>query len=1044
MAFRRLLWIFAVLLASTAVFAQQTGSISGKVTSEGQALPGVTVEARSNVLPQPRTTVTDANGEYRLPQLVPGSYTVTYTLSGMQTVTRKAEVLLGQNTPADVKMGVAGVAESITVTAESTFVNKESTAIESGISEKEISTLPIQQNYGDLQKLIPGVMFTPDTIRGPSAGASGQANVYMFDGANITMPLFGILNQQPNTHDIAQVNIVKGGAKAVDFNRAGGFQIDTVSKTGTNKFSGEIGYQARPSSFVSDQVGASSLQFQQDRSWSSANLGGPIVPDQLFFYGSYFRPYFSKSGQTNVYGDLPGYKLETNEFFGKLTYTPTQSLLFNGTYRQNKTKETPGDFTSIQAPTTGSFTDTQLKLGTLEGSWIINPHSFASAKFTDYRNPGNGPRAQILSDANFSTAIGTQLDIANLANQGRLILPTPLTNNAAQNAFVAPFINQYGYVCPQNPVGLTCTPGQTTGGGTVGYGQYANNLDNFYRKNGQLSYNLTFGSHLTHDLHAGYQRYNDSEDRLIQSNGWGVLTIPAAVGTGAGSGTCPASVCGTATPAFFVAQYNQQGAGLPTIHSEFHSQNLELNDTMRWANWSFNAGLLASNDVLYGQGLAKADNVAGYVKSPGTKYKMHEFGWSEELQPRLGATWAYNGNDTVFTSFARYYPAANSDARAASWDRNLQREIFAYFDATGKLVGSQANSASSGKWWQEDIKPPRIDEFLVGTARQLSARWSGRLYGRYRKGTNYIEDVPNDARRYANNPAGTDQPLFVPNLGEIVTAIGSGSSYVIANLDGAFTKYLEATAESEWRGDKLVVNGSYTWSHFYGNFDQDNTSFNSANDTSIFIGSSNIGDGPGRQLWDYKYGNLRGDRRNVVKLRGTYFMPWNASVGAFGVFQSGQPYQLESALPYLQFNGGASETNKYAEPAGARVSPSHYNIDLNYTQNFALVKGLNLQLAFDVFNVTDKQTGYNYATRIVGDLGGIKQVASSSNPCPAAGCYTGATVELPSSIPDSEIRKQVGLKPDAPYNRADYAVPQPYAKNFYDPRRFQIAVRLQF
>src|SRR5580765_6860793 len=99
MAFRRLLMIIAVLLMSTAVFAQQTGSISGKVTSEGQGLPGVTVEARSNVLPQPRTTVTDTNGEYRFPQLVPGAYTVTYTLSGMQTATRKAQVLLGQNTP---------------------------------------------------------------------------------------------------------------------------------------------------------------------------------------------------------------------------------------------------------------------------------------------------------------------------------------------------------------------------------------------------------------------------------------------------------------------------------------------------------------------------------------------------------------------------------------------------------------------------------------------------------------------------------------------------------------------------------------------------------------------------------------------------------------------------------------------------------------------------------------------------------------------------------------------------------------------------------
>ena len=63
---------------------------------------------------------------------------------------------------------------------------------------------------------------------------------------------------------------------------------------------------------------------------------------------------------------------------------------------------------------------------------------------------------------------------------------------------------------------------------------------------------------------------------------------------------------------------------MPTIHSEYHSQSIELNDTIRWNNWTFNVGVLASNDTLYGQGLAKADNVAGFVTSPGTKYKMHE------------------------------------------------------------------------------------------------------------------------------------------------------------------------------------------------------------------------------------------------------------------------------------------------------------------------------------------------------------------------------------------------------------------------------------
>jgi hypothetical protein len=1034
MRFRLSLYTLVALLCCTALFAQQTGSISGKVTSDGQPLPGVTVEARSNVLPQPRVTTTDANGTYQLPALVPGTYTLTFTLSGMQTVTRRAEALLSQTTNADVAMGVQGVAESITVTAQASLVDKTSTQIESGISQQEIQRLPVSQNYGDLQKLIPGVMYTQDTFRGPSAGASGQDNVYMFDGVNITMPLFGILNAQPNTHDIAQVNVIKGGAKATDFDRAGGFLIDSVSKSGTNKFSGELGYQLLSHSFVANQVGTQSLTYAQDRNWSTVNLGGPILPDRLFFYGSYYRPEFTRSNQANVYGALPQYSLKTNEEFLKLTFTPLQSLLINGTYRNSHTLETSSQFGAFQAPTTGTGSNTKLQLGTLEGSWIVNPKSFATFKYTDYRNPGFGIADFTANGAQVSSALGAQLDLANLSNIGRLIVPTPLAGNTAQNAFVQPFINQYGYVCPQNPasVGLTCVAGQRTGGGTVGFGQFARDDGSYFRKGGQLGYNYTLGSSITHDVHVGYQRYNDGEDRFQTSNGWGSITIPAGVGT---AGTCPPSACGTTTPAFFVANFPQQTTGaVPTLHSEFHSQNIELNDSVHWNNWSFNLGVMASQDVLYGQGLAKADNVAGYVASPGVKYKMHEFGFGDMIQPRLGATWAYNGNDTVWTSFARYNPAANSDARAASWDRNLVTTINAYFDANGKLIGVQPNASSSGKWWQAGIKPPEIKEYMIGTARQMTSRWSGRLYGRYRHGDHYMEDTNNNARIAFNPPAGIPQELYVPNLGTNPTAanpagtglrgaIGSGSSYVIANLDGAFTKYYEATAEQEWRGNSLILNGSYTWSHYYGNFDQDSSATcPSCNDAAVFIGSSNIGDGAGRQLWDFKYGDLRGDRRNVLKLRGTYLLAWHASVGAFGVYQSGQPYQLESVLPYRPLTGSTSDANRYAEPAGSRTTPGYYDADLNYTQNILLPRGLNLQLAFDIFNVTNNQEGYNYETRI-GTLG-----FTTRTDVP--------TVAIPSSIPRSVLD---GLKVD-PSARIN----APYPTSYYAPRRYQIAARIQF
>jgi hypothetical protein len=174
---RRTLVLFLLLLAAAPLHAQQTGAIRGKVTStDGSPLPGATISARSDVLPQPRDTVSGGGGEYLLPALPPGVYTIEFSLSGMQTATRKAVVQLAQQTLLDASLGVS-ISESITVTAESSVIDKDSATIATALNSDQIVGLPIAQDYRDLQKLIPGVQYTQDQIRGPSAGGSGQDNV---------------------------------------------------------------------------------------------------------------------------------------------------------------------------------------------------------------------------------------------------------------------------------------------------------------------------------------------------------------------------------------------------------------------------------------------------------------------------------------------------------------------------------------------------------------------------------------------------------------------------------------------------------------------------------------------------------------------------------------------------------------------------------------------------------------------------------------------------------------------------------------------------
>ena len=943
---RVLLSLLCVVVIPAVAFGQQTGGIVGKVidTSAG-VIPGVTVEARSNVLPGPRVTVTGSVGEYRLPALPPGEYTLTYELSGMAKVTRQVQVQLAQDATVNVTMSVGGVTENVTVTADIVpAIDKDSTAIKSGVSSETIRSLPTGQQYQDLIKLIPGVQVTQDTIRGPSSGGSGQDNVYKFDGVNVTLPLFGVLAAEPASYDIAEVTTIKGGAKAVDFERSGGFSVDSVSKSGTSRYSGQASYQFQTAGMAAKLQSGSLSKYSRGLSWLTANAGGPVIPNHAFLYGSYYRPEQTRVNRANLYGNLPEYNSTRNEGFAKLTLTPTSNILLNASYRYSHHLEKSDLFGQASAATTGAGAESRQRIATADGSWVINSRSFASFKYTHYEAP-NQSRPDNVSNAVVNTTLGTKIDVNSLDTLGLLTVPAPISGQDAYNAFVQPLIDRYGYV----------SNGVKTGSGLVGYGTLFDK-DDFFRTSWQIAYNLNLGSTTSHDIHLGYQRYTDSEDLLRSSNGWGSITVP---------GGRSASLGINGIPAYYIAAFQQQTTGaVPPIHSSYWSQSIEVNDTIRHKNWSFNLGLLASNDRLYGQGLKEDPALlSGYSLSNGTVYKMYELPFKKMLQPRVGATWAYNGQDTIYASYATYVPAASSLPRAASWARNLAVTINAYFDATGTLYGIAPVAGSSGKLFVKDLTPKTVREYLIGTSKQINPHLTGRAYFRYRYANHFWEDTNNDARLLFAPPVDIPKELYITNLNDMRLQIGNGtlngSSYVIAELDGAYTRYYEATVESEYRSKNVYVRGSYTWSKYYGNLDQDNTS-STDNDAARFIGSSNIGDGAGRQLWNFKEGTLRGDRPHALKLYGYYQFDWNGTIGAFFLAQSGQPWEVTSYEPYIALTTSTSDTNRYAEKAGSRRSAAWYQLDLNYTQNIPLTGHYKFQLVGDLYNVFNIQTGYNY------------------------------------------------------------------------------------
>jgi len=927
--------------------AQQTGDITGQVNDAvGVGLDGVSVNASGDVLPQARSTTTGNGGKYRFRLLPPGNYVLTFTFADGGQTRRNVAVLLQQTAKVNVAQSSGADMEEIVVTGSALVADTGQGALKNSISASTIDALPVGQEYRDLQKLIPGVQYSEDGVRGPSAGGSGQDNGYQFDGVDVSLPMFGTLSAEPSSHDIAQVSVVRGGAKAIGFNRSGGFLMNTVSKSGTNEFHGEVSYQTQSSSMTGELDNGDSLEeFDEDKTWATLSLGGPIIRDRLYFYTSYYRPESDRSNAANAYGDVPDFDEVRDEFFGKLTLSLTDSILLDGSYRTSDRTVSHRGVDEFEAGSTSVGDEATLDIAILEGSWIISDESSFNFKITDFENK-TAARPDTLFT--FPIAAGDSLNISALDQQGLFMVPETTGGiDPAFDAFIQPFIDQYGYL----------DNGVATGGGNVGGSSTIQDQD-FFRTSYEVGFDhLIYAGNATHDIHIGYQYQEIEEDLARLSNGWGVITMPSAEFTGAGD------------QVFFEARINQMSLGLsggsvpPVINSRSEMQSFEINDTIEMGDWTYNIGVLISNDVLFGAGLAPdaSNPVTGLTVSPGTRYEMYEADWSDMIQPRVGANWDYSDTSSVYFNYARYNPSASSLARAASWDRNLQRTIDVQFDANGNFLDIDPVRSSSGKVFQEGLTPRGIDEFLVGWTSEVSGELLVRGHVRYREGDHFWEDTNNNARSRFEPPPGIPTEDYIPNLADIRAEIG-GSSYVIAELDGAFTKYWEASFEAEYNTDKVSVTGSYVWSHYYGNFDQDNST--TENDANSFIGSSFIADGAGRQLWDNREGNLRGDRRHMLKVYGSYDFDWNGRAGAFFVYQSGQPWEAWDVEVYRHLTGSSSDTSRYGEPAGTRTTPTHWQLDLNYTHNFEMFGDQNIQLRFDAFNVFDKQTGYNIQNKV--------------------------------------------------------------------------------
>src|SRR5258708_22756361 len=187
---RQLPLVVALVLVSFGLaFAQgtQTGSLTGTVrSSDRQPVPGVSVTLKSPALLGTRTAITDVNGGYIFKALPPGSYKISYELTGFATVEKSVTLALGSTIPVDVTMTVATVQENVVVTAEAP-TPLTTTQVGANYKHDMIDSLAIGRDIAAITALAPGLIDAnvPNASQAKIAGSFAYDNVFLVDAVDV-------------------------------------------------------------------------------------------------------------------------------------------------------------------------------------------------------------------------------------------------------------------------------------------------------------------------------------------------------------------------------------------------------------------------------------------------------------------------------------------------------------------------------------------------------------------------------------------------------------------------------------------------------------------------------------------------------------------------------------------------------------------------------------------------------------------------------------------------------------------------------------------
>ena len=344
---RKVLYCFPLLfMSAVSLFGQASASLNGRVTDPQRApVAGAAVTVTNVAGGTARDTVTNGEGLYNVPSLIPGNYNIKVTAQGFSAnETKGVELLTGSDLRVDIQMSLGTLQQTVSVQAQAALVESSQSTQGGSIRPAEVAELPIlNRTMASVMTLIPGAREVAATVSSHGAlsnwvsigGGSGQNFQTLVDGIEDREDQCGGIMISYNLDSVQEFKTLTNGAPA-EYGRGTG-QVLIATRSGTNDIHGTaFGYYRNQdlirTDYFSDPAhgGLGKAPFLHEQ--IGASVGGPIIKNKLFYFGSY--------EYTKQHYNVPRSAQQIGELNALATALPQYGIVVNGSVPQPSTDNT--------------------------------------------------------------------------------------------------------------------------------------------------------------------------------------------------------------------------------------------------------------------------------------------------------------------------------------------------------------------------------------------------------------------------------------------------------------------------------------------------------------------------------------------------------------------------------------------------------------------------------------------------------------------------------------------------------------------------------